>query len=218
MFPFGLAYLILVYLFFKKHNRQMIRVEEGKVILSISVSFLILLIIYFFFSSAPHFYFRYSAFIMVLSFPLLVVLFTFLIKKLSQSRLSALLLLIIIIFGAQAFLYLHSGKSARAFTVRTEFVNSNFTENDRIAAFQTGILGYFHKNVFNLDGKMDNSALKSFSGDGIESYIDRMKINVLMEWKDFVPVLFKKEYLEKNWEVYADDIGDGRTICYVRKR
>jgi hypothetical protein len=114
-------------------------------------------------------------------------------------------------------LYLHSGKSARAFAVRIEFVQNNFTSKNRIAAFQTGILGYFNENVINLDGKMDNAALESFSNGGIENYIDKMNIDVLMEWKDFVPNLFKKEYLEKYWQVYAEDIGDGRTICYVRK-
>jgi len=122
------------------------------------------------------------------------------------------------VFGIQSVLYLHSGKSARAFTVRVEFVNNNFTEDDRIAAFQTGVLGYYCENTFNLDGKIDNSALESLSNKGINHYIDSMNINVLMEWKDFIPVLFKDEYLEKYWEVFKGDIGDGRTICYVRKK
>jgi len=155
---------------------------------------------------------------MVLSLPVIVVLFAYVLKKISQFKMSVLLLLTIIIFGVQAFLYFHSGKSARAFTVRVEFVKSNFNNDARIAAFQTGVLGYFCENVFNLDGKMDNSALESFSGNGIEHYIDSMKVDVLMEWKDFVPILFKKDYLEKYWQVYAEDIGDGRTICYVRKK
>ena len=96
-------------------------------------------------------------------------------------------------------------------------MNNNFSENARIAAFQTGVLGYYCDNVFNLDGKIDNSALESFSNGGIGKYIDKMNIDVLMEWKDFVPVLFKKEYLDKYWKLYAEDIGDGRTCCYVRK-
>ncbi|RPI68273.1 MAG: hypothetical protein EHM47_14710 [Ignavibacteriales bacterium] len=62
------------------------------------------------------------------------------------------------------------------------------------------------------------SALESLSNKGINHYIDSMNINVLMEWKDFIPVLFKDEYLEKYWEVFKGDIGDGRTICYVRKK
>jgi hypothetical protein len=155
---------------------------------------------------------------MVLSLSVIVVLFAYLLGKVSHVRVSFILVLVAIIFGVQAFLYLHSGKSARAFTVRSEFVENNFSSGNRIAAFQTGILGYYHENVFNLDGKMDNSALESFSNGGIEQYIESMKIDVLMEWKNFVPFLFDKEYLENYWQVYAEDIGDGRTICYVRKK
>ncbi|MBK9099369.1 MAG: hypothetical protein IPM14_14890 [bacterium] len=216
MFPLGLAYLAVVYIYHKKYNSQIIKPETVKVVTAIAISFAVLLVIYFFFSSAPHFYFRYSAFIMVLSFPLLVVFFAKLLEKIRKYH-EALLLLIIMFFAIQAYLYLHSGKSARAFSVRLEFVEHNFTSEHRIAAFQTGILGYFHDNVYNLDGKMDNEALRSFSSGGIENYIDKLNIDILMEWKDFVPVLFSKEYLDTSWKVYAEDIGDGRTICYVRK-
>jgi hypothetical protein len=217
IFPFGLAYLVLLYIGYKKYWRSVISESAGKTITLISITFSVLLLIYFFFSSAPHFYFRYTAFLMVLSLPVIAVLFAYLIRKVSRVLVSFLLLLVTIIFGVQTFLYLHSGKSARAFTVRAEFVENNFTSGNRIAAFQTGVLGYYHENVFNLDGKMDNSALESFSNGGLEQYIDSMKIDVLMEWKDFIPTLFNEEYLEKHWQVYSDDIGDGRTICYVRK-
>lgn len=216
MFPLGLAYLALVYIYHRKYGSPIVKPESRKVISAIAISFLVLLVIYFFFSSAPHFYIRYSAFIMVLSFALLVVLFGELLKKI-RKYIAVLLILILILFGIQSYLYLHSGKSARAFSVRLEFVEKNFSKDNRIAAFQTGILGYFNENVYNLDGKMDNEALRSFSSGGIEKYIDKLNIEVLMEWKDFIPVLFNEEYLEANWKVYADDIGDERTICYVRK-
>lgn len=216
MFPLGLAYLALVYFYHKKFNSQIIKSEKVKVVSAIAISFAVLLVIYFFFSSAPHFYFRYSAFIMVLSFPILVVLFAELFKKFRRHQ-TVFVVMISIIFCVQTYLYLHSGKSARAFSVRLEFVEANFTKDNRIAAFQTGILGYFNENVYNLDGKMDNEALGSFSNGGIEQYIEKLNVDVIMEWKDFVPVLFNKEYLETKWEVYADDIGDGRTVCYVRK-
>lgn len=218
MFPFGLAYLILLFIGYKKYWGSVISDSASKTIKIISITFSVLLLIYFFFSSAPHFYFRYTAFLMVLSLPVIVVLFAYLLGIVSRVRVSFILVLVTIIFGVQAFLYLHSGKSARAFTVRSEFVENNFTSGNRIAAFQSGVLGYYHENVFNLDGKMDNSALESFSNGGIEQYIDSMKIDVLMEWKDFIPMLFNEEYLKKYWQVNAEDIGDGRTICYVRRK
>lgn len=217
MFPLGIAYLVLLFIGYKKYWGSAISESAIQIVEMISITFSVLLIIYFFFSSASHFYFRYTAYLMVLSFPIFVVLFTELSKKFKQLKV-VMLILLIIIFGIQSLLYLYSGKSARAFSVRLEFVKNNFSLDQRVAAFQTGVLGYYCENVFNLDGKMDNSALKSFTDKGIEKYIDSMKVNVLMEWKDFVPMLFKKEYLENYWQVYSDDIGDGRTICYVRKK
>ncbi len=215
MFPLGIFYIILFLIGYNKYRQFIISESSEKKLRMIIIPFSILVLIYFFFSSAPYFYFRYTAFIMVLSFPVFVLLFAYIIKKYRLKRFIFGGLLIL--FGIQSFLYLHSGKSARAFTVRVEFVKNNFTVDDRIAAFQTGVLGYYFENVINLDGKMDNDALKSFSNKGIDTYIDSRNINVLMEWKDFMPVLFKKEYLEKYWRVFTDDIGDGRTICYVRK-
>jgi hypothetical protein len=218
MLPLGIPYIIILCIGYIKLRTDIVSDLSEKILKMISVSFFILIIIYFFFSSAPHFYFRYLAYLMVLSFPVLVVLFTYIIKKFNQLNVYILLTIALCLFGTQAYLYLHSGKSARAFTVRTEFVKNNFSVYERIAAFQTGILGYFCENVVNLDGKIDNKALESFSRGGIENYIDSLQITVLMEWKDFIPILFKKEYLDNYWQVYSKDIGDGRTICYVRKQ
>ena len=217
IFPMGIVYLAVLIRLYVRRRSFIIPLSTEKIIGMILISFSVLAIIYFFFSSAPHFYFRYTAYLMVLSFPVIVVLFADIIKKLNPLLIYLALIILLINFGIQAYLYLHSGNSARAFTVRVEFVNNNFSENARIAAFQTGVLGYYCDNVFNLDGKIDNSALESFSNGGIGKYIDKMNIDVLMEWKDFVPVLFKKEYLDKYWKLYAEDIGDGRTCCYVRK-
>jgi hypothetical protein len=217
MFPLGILYIFILIIVYKKYISVIISESAEKIFKMISFTLIILLLVYLFFSYAPHFYFRYTAIIMILSFPVFVLLFGHLIKKLKPRKVYVLSALILIIFGTQGFLYLHSGKSAKGLTVRAEFVKNNFTNDERVASFQTGILGYFCENVINLDGKMDNTALRSFSGSGIEQYIDSMKIEVLMEWIDFVPVLFKQEWLEKYWQVYAEDIGDGRTICYVRK-
>jgi hypothetical protein len=214
----GIVYIIIFYIGFEKFRDLTISKPAEKTLGLILFSFTVLVIVYFIFSCAPHFYFRYTAFIMILSFPVFVVLFVYLLRNFSQVKVYLIFSIILILFGIQSFLYFHAGKSARAHTVRVEFVENNFSEDVKIAAFQTGILGYFCENVINLDGKIDNSALESFSNGGIENYIDSMCIDVLMEWKDFVPILLNKDYLEKYWQVYSDDIGDGRTICYVRKK
>jgi hypothetical protein len=74
---------------------------------------------------------------------------------------------------------------------------------------------FFNENVLNLDGKMDHVAGNYALNGKIERFIDSMKIDVLIEWRDAV-ANFNKEYFKKNWKLYKNDIGDGRTACYVR--
>ncbi len=218
MFPLGFIYIILFGIGYKNYRKHLIDKSIENIFIIMSISFLALLILYFFFSAAPYFYFRYTAVIMILSFPIFVVLFSHIINKFNKLFRSITLLLPLLIFIVQAILYLHSGKSAVAFVVRPEFVKNNFSDQTRVAAFQTGVLGYYCSNVYNLDGKMDNSALRYNMNNNIGAYLDSLNIKVVLEWKDFIPVLFDQKYLADNWDVYTEDIGDGRTICYVRKK
>ena len=114
-------------------------------------------------------------------------------------------------------MYFHSGKSALTITMRPTFVKENFDNKIRIGAFQTGTLGYYIENVINLDGKMNNAALESYEYNSIEQYIDSAQIDVLIDWKEIFIEMLNSEYLERKWNVFKPDIGDERTICYVRK-
>ena len=154
---------------------------------------------------------------MVLSLPVIVILFTELVKKRVKTLISICLIISLLAFTIQAFLYFHSGKSALTITMRPTYVLENFSAKMRIGAFQTGALGYYIDNVINLDGKVNNSALESYKHKSLEQYIDSMKIEVLIDWKEIFTEMLDQQYLNKYWQVYADDIGDGRTICYVRK-
>ena len=215
MLPLGLIYIVIIIVLFKKYY-SIIYNEESLIIMRfILASLSIQVIIYFLFSNAAHFYYRYTAFITVLSFPVLTALFVYFLSKIKFTNIYALNALTIIIFLISAFLYFHNGKSPKSLAVRSEYVKNNFDREVRIGAFQTGVLGYFCENVINLDGKMDNSALKSFSNGGIEVYIDESKIDVLLEWKNILDHVVSKDYLVQNWTFYSENIGDGITICYV---
>jgi len=216
MIPLGILYLALFYTVYKRYNLKIVSAASGKIFKMILISFLVLMIIYFFFSSSAYFYIRYLAIIMILSFPVFVIVLVQLYNKFRIVR-STSVIIIIAIFFIQALLYLHSGKSISKFSVRAGYVKNNFSEDVRVAAFQTGVAGYLCENIINLDGKMDNDALKSIEKGNIESYIDKMNVEVLVEWKDFIANLLSQEYLEKYWNLYDDDIGDGRTVCYIRK-
>jgi hypothetical protein len=216
MIPLGILYLALFYRVYRRFNLNLFSTSSGKIFKMMVISFLVLVIIYFFFSSAAYFYIRYLAIIMILSFPIFVVDFAQIYTKYRIIRVASIIF-IITAFFIQALLYLHSGKSISKFSARAGYVKNNFSEDVRVAAFQTGVAGYLCENVLNLDGKMDNDALKSIESGNIESYIDKMNVDVLIEWKDFISVLLTQEYLVNHWKLYDDDIGDGRTVCYVRK-
>ena len=65
---------------------------------------------------------------------------------------------------------------------------------------------------------MNNDALLNNTPYKLGHYLDNMKIDVLLEWKDLLQNVFDKKYLKDNWEVYKTDIGDGRTDCLIRKQ
>lgn len=216
MFLFGLIYIILLIIGYKKYSSTVLTDLSKKMLIILLIPFLILLIIYFIFSHAPYFYFRYFVFLSVVSLPLCITLFAFLLKKFNQINKGLLVLIVLVGFIIQAYLYLNSGKSSLAFAVRTEFVKSHFNIQNNIAAYQTGVLGYYCENVINLDGKMNNEALLNSNHSKMGQYLDSMKINVLIEWIDILQNNFDEKYLNDNWLIYKVDIGDGRTICYVR--
>jgi hypothetical protein len=214
--PLGTIYLALFYKFYRKYNLKVVSASSGKIFKMIMISFLMLVSIYFFFSDAAYFYIRYLALIMILSFPVFVVVLGQIYIKYRIVRMVSMIV-IVTAFIIQALLYLHSGKAINKFSARAGYVKNNFSEDVRVAAFQTGVAGYLCENIINLDGKMDNEALKSIASGNIESYIDKMNVDVLIEWKDFILILLNQEYLANHWDLFDDDIGDGRTVCYMRK-
>ena len=103
-----------------------------------------------------------------------------------------------------------------SYAYRPGYIQKNFKSGTKVATFQSGTLGYFLPNIYNLDGKVDINAVK-YSRDGnIDRYIDMLGIEALVEWKPYLPNI-NENYLEENWDLYSSDIGDSRSVCYVRK-
>ena len=99
---------------------------------------------------------------MIVSFPVFVVLSAELYKKFRKPGITALIL-IGFVFITHTMLYLHSGKSVSTFSARAGFIKNTFPDDVRVAAFQTGISGFYCENIINLDGKMNNDALVSLA-------------------------------------------------------
>ena len=217
MFPLGILYLLIVLFLVKKFKIKIFLPETLNIIRPFFFSIIISLIVFFVFSTAPYFYFRYLVFILVLSLPVGVIILSSILTRVSKRLQILFLLIVLLIFGLQAYLYFHSGKSALTITMRPAFIQEHFDESKLIGAFQTGALGYYVDNVVNLDGKMNIAALQSSKVGIIEQYIDSEGIDVLIEWDDAFMWILDSTYLANKWEVYSMDIGDGRTRCYVRQ-
>jgi len=179
------------------------------------ISFLFLTPVYFIYSFAYYFYARYTTplylFIFIIAGGFIIFIFS---KYYLPSR-KYFLAGYFIVFFVQAFYYHFTPKVSDPFAIRAGFIKNNFSSAERVGVFQSGVTGFFNENVLNLDGKMDHVVGNYTLNGKIERFIDSMKIDVLIEWRDAF-ANFNKEYFEKNWKLYINDIGDGKTACYVR--
>jgi len=67
------------------------------------------------------------------------------------------------------------------------WLSQNTDPKARIAAFQSGIFGYFsERHVVNLDGVVNPSALPYYLEGDIVSYLRKERIDYLVDWDGFV--------------------------------
>jgi hypothetical protein len=103
-----------------------------------------------------------------------------------------------------------------SYAFRPGYIQREFGDSVSIAAFQTGTLGFFLPNVYNLDGKVDQNAIFYTENNNLGRYVDSLNIDVILSWKPYLKN-FEEGYLGNNWEVYSPDIGDSRSMCFIRK-
>ena len=214
----GAAYIgVLAYLY-KSYYKDIFISEKIKRFLWYAIPFGLLLIVYLFYSSAPYFYIRYFSVISVIALPLFVLIISEFIQRLRMKKAitPAIYSFVLIVFFIQATLYFHVGKSSMSYAYRPGFIQRNFKGGIKIAAFQTGTIGYFLPDIYNLDGKVDYNVIKYSRNRELGRYVDSLGIEVLIAWEQYLPN-FKEGYLTENWDVYTPDIGDSQSICFIRK-
>jgi hypothetical protein len=87
----------------------------------------------------------------------------------------------------------------------------------RVGSFQSGTIGYFDRNVVNLDGKLNNDALKAQMNHTMAQYLDREGINVLVEWSGYIHDNLPADYLAREWETCPQPLFASGAICMVRR-
>jgi len=144
-----------------------------------------------------------------------VIILSKVFQEFNRVLVSVVYFIIIAVFSIHIILYFHSGKSYLSYALRPGYIQKVFGDSVSIASFQTGTLGFFLPNVYNLDGKVDQNAIDYTKNNKLGRYVDSLNIDIILSWKPYLQN-FEEGYLENNWEVYSPDIGDSRSICYIR--
>jgi len=170
--------------------------------------------VYVLYSSATYFYLRYmipAGLVMLLFWgEVLLSLQSYLTKRVILTAVSAGA---VVLFLTNAFLYFHSGRLGVEQNLRIAFINTHFIAETKVGAFQSGVTGYYCPHVYNLDGKIDQRVWREGGEKSLENFLDKKQITAVMEWKEVFTAPFWKE----KWTLYSSDIGDHRTVCYIRK-
>ena len=209
-----LAALVKVH---KTRKQILFKERELDILLYWGFSFLLLMLIYFLFASVPFFFLRYLSPLFVIAIPILLITIANYFEERNINYKRTLIVIAILLFGVNIFVGLHYNKNGTSLAVRTGFIEDNFAQANKIGIFQSGIAGYFFDNVINLDGKMNNDVLSYSRRQRLETYLDSMNINIMMEWQETFDIL-NKNYLYENWIVYLKAVSDNKSIVYVRKK
>ncbi len=182
-----------------------------------AASLTVLVLVYAAFFWSTHFYVRYSSPVLVLYLPVLANLVQQRLEKSGRWIELGLLAGMLVTFAAPAFLTLHSG-GVHSLAINPGFIRDNFSGSARIGAFQSGVLGFFQENVSNLDGKVDGAALRHLRAGTMDRHLDEERIDVLIDWPNYIYPNIDRQYLEDEWEAFPKEVPGGESICLVRKK
>ncbi len=182
-----------------------------------AVSLTGLVLVYSFFFWSWHFFTRYSAPVLILGLPIMAALFQKRLKASSRRAWAGFLAVLLVSFSAAAFLSLHTGRVGNSLSINAGFVEEEFPKSAKVGAFQSGVLGFFNRDVSNLDGKIDVAALRHLKSKNMAFHLDEEGINVLIDWPGFIQADIDGEYLKREWIPYRKKVPGGRSICLVRK-
>jgi hypothetical protein len=123
------------------------------------------------------------------------------------------LLLILAISFAQFFLTFGDTSSNQMYPV-SQWINRNLPQESKIGAFQSGTLGYFCKNVINLDGKNNPQSLDAMmTGNGLE-YIQENNIEYIVDWPSQIAKYLCYQTFRNEFEPHASV---GASVIYKRR-
>jgi hypothetical protein len=178
-----------------------------------AVAIFALTLVYAGFFLSTFFYVRYFSPLLVVTLPMLALLFAE--KAFVQRRLSIILAALVFLFAALDFTSLHRGRPGNPHFPAAAYVNANFP-SARVGAFQSGVIGYFNPNVENLDGKLNAGALNAARTHTLDRFVDREQINVLIDWPSYLNEL-PPQYLAAQWQPCPLAPPNPQDVCLIRR-
>ena len=172
-----------------------------------------LIVVYPIFFWVVWFYPRYFAPLLVVWIPVLAI---FLASQSMPRRFPmAIVLFLLVIFCVEDFRSLHTGRIASNHIISAGYVRKQYPQA-RVGAFQSGAFGFFDFNVVNLDGKMNDDALRADQVHQLDAYLDRSKINVLIDWESLMRYHLPADYLAAKWKPCPQPMPVPDSTCFVR--
>ena len=143
--------------------------------------------IYLFAFHSGHFYSRYISPLLVFSIPIAALIISSLIGT-GRKALLAVPASLLVVFSVQAFVSLHMGRVGNSHTLAAGYVRS-LERSVRVGAFQSGVIGYFNQDVYNLDGKVSRGALEALRIGGVGPYLESEGIERIIGWPEEIEYL-----------------------------
>ncbi|HEV2646258.1 MAG TPA: hypothetical protein VGU46_07845 [Acidobacteriaceae bacterium] len=164
--------------------------------------------------AATMFYPRYISLIFLLAVPITALLFA------EQPGIAARPALVLgpisLLFVFYCYSTLHTGLVGNNLLIDAGYIRQYYPDA-HVASFQSGTIGFFDRNVENLDGKLNDDALKAIAEHRMGDYLDRAGINVLVEWPGYISENFSPEYIARVWQPCPQPMYPGGGVCLIRR-
>ncbi len=194
--------------------REAMSPEFRRTLLPWAIGFGGLVAVYPIFFWVDWFYPRYFAPLLVVWVPVLALFLA--TRSLVQRFPWGVAVLLLAVFCAEDIRSLHTGHIASNHIVSAGYIREYYP-TARVGAFQSGAIGFFDHNVVNLDGKMNDDALRASHTGQLDGYLDRSGVDVLVDWKALIHYHLPAGYLASEWKVCSQPMPIADSVCFERK-
>jgi hypothetical protein len=214
-----ILFIVTVIILRTKENRDSFKLlfQDKMPLVGWLLGVLALGVIYLIGFHATHFYTRYISPLSIILIPTISIVIVSWFQHLSKAVQRSIPILLTVLFFLWAGITLHTGVITNTHAVSAGYIDKNFSDSVKVGAFQSGTVGFYNENVINLDGKVNHEANFYLRKGSMQQYIDREKINVIIDWRRIIENFLPEKYLMDYWEPCEIPIDNGLSICLIRK-